>query len=532
MSVDRTPPPNLPPPLPLAPVYIEPSVCHVCNGTMNERDDCLIINECSHTFHRSCIEAHLSNSSECPVCKKSCRLCDLRKLVINPKGALRAHTRTKLRGALAHQYNTRSSNKNLLQESNPSEANAQEVLQESVHLNDNMLDPDNIIENALNSPFRNSATNPTQDILTSPNNNASGIDYDQINRLIEANLTKLLQNVHLGPPANNTNLQSNPNPAPSYETPRSNSQPINNNPYILSSSAMSSSNTGTIHVDKISSIIHNWNVKFDGSPNGLHVEEFLYRINSLTQDTFNGDFSVTCRNLHILLVGKARDWYWRYHKQVKTVNWKDFCEALRGQYREFKSSFDIREEVRNRKQRPGETFDIFFDAVLAIMDRLPTPMSDSELIEILARNLRPDIRQDLLYVPIHSISHLRKLVQMREYFLNDESVRKNLLARNPTYSAPRKNISEINSGNANEYTDEVEDVTCSVNAIQGKDPLQKCWNCDEVGHHWENCLKDRTIFCYGCGAKRVYKPNCTYCAEKRKNFSKNYRSMGPSKDSH
>lgn len=293
--------------------------------------------------------------------------------------------------------------------------------------------------------------------------------------------------------------------------------------------ALTHSNNRTIHADKITQVIQNWNLKFDGSSNGLQVEEFLYRVKSLTLDTFNGDFTIICRNLHILLTGKARDWYWRYHKQVKSVNWKDFCEALRCHYRECKSSFDIREEVRNRKQKPGETFDSFFDAISAIMDRLPTPMSDSELIEILARNLRTDIRQDLLYVPIHSIAHLRKLVQMREHFLNDESVKKTLSARNQNSNIPRRYISELDSNSNETEIENIEELACAIEAIRGKEVVTKCWNCEEVGHHWENCLKDRTIFCYGCGIKNVYKPNCIKCATRKQN-SKNFRPPGTTKD--
>lgn len=63
------------------------------------------------------------------------------------------------------------------------------------------------------------------------------------------------------------------------------------------------------------------------------------------------------------------------------------------------------------------------------MDMLPNPMTDEELIEILLRNLRPEIRQDLLYIKIQSISHLRQLVHTREHFLSDDYVRKNLSPR-------------------------------------------------------------------------------------------------------
>lgn len=71
-------------------------------------------------------------------------------------------------------------------------------------------------------------------------------------------------------------------------------------------------------------------------------------------------------------------------------------------------------------------------------------MNEAEFIEIIVRNLRPDIRQDLLYVPIRSLSHLRKLVQMRENFLNDEYVRRTLVPRNQVMGFhQRKQVAEV-----------------------------------------------------------------------------------------
>ncbi|EDV90303.1 GH24668 [Drosophila grimshawi] len=42
-----------------------------------------------------------------------------------------------------------------------------------------------------------------------------------------------------------------------------------------------------------------------------------------------------------------------------------------------------------------------------------------------------------------------------------------------------------------------------------------CWYCDVKGHVWENCLAQRRIFCYGCGALNVYKPQCKVCIQRR-----------------
>lgn len=62
-------------------------------------------------------------------------------------------------------------------------------------------------------------------------------------------------------------------------------------------------------VDKITSIIQSWNLKFGGSLNGLNIESFIYRVESLTRDTFNDDFTLVSKNLQVLLSGKAIEWY-------------------------------------------------------------------------------------------------------------------------------------------------------------------------------------------------------------------------------
>lgn len=540
MSLERTPPPGiipsgapqapaLPPASALAPFSIEPSACHICNHTMNEGQDCLIITECSHPFHRTCIEEHLTTSAECPVCKRPCQLNELRTLLIVQKtmGFGKPGNRGKGRGALSKHYNTRSASRNLFQESQ----------NQQLHMNSSLQ--------GLNYGTPNHSgmgQNPTN--MNSPGQSTSNqvisntIDYTEINRMIEANLTRLLNNINILPSCGQNGSANN------FQNHNSNSQPaINNishnntnrppssrqnpslNLFNLSPNTFSHTNSSQISSDKATSIIQSWNLRFDGSSSGLNVEEFLYRIRSLTNDNFFGDFSVILKNLNTLLIGKAKDWYWRYHKQTPSLNWNDFCVAIRAQYKDFKTSYDIREDIRNRKQRANESFDTFFEAISALMDRLPTPMTDEELIEILPRNLRPEIRQELLYVKIHSISHLRQLVQTRENFLSDEYVRRNLSSRAPGInSAPRKYVADIE---IQKNTDSNFDSEPNVDALDKVGSHSKCWNCDEIGHHWHDCLRDRTIFCYGCGGKNVYKPNCVDCKERKLSHSKNPKVKDP-----
>lgn len=538
MSLNRTPPRSYTQ-TPATASQDSVQICSVCGEPMLENQDCLILNECSHNFHRVCVETSMSTSSECPTCKRPCQLSDLRKYIFIGNNTLiqdaasaigtsnmddipsvanapsKPTVRSKGRGARAH-YNTRS--RGLFQEQQNS---ILDVTQENHNF----------------TPDRNQRGSNTFQPSRNGDNTTSFVDYTHINRMIEQNLLKILGNLNLVPPyGQNCNQPHENNPgfvsAPRQNSNVATSNAYNANPQGLLTSLQASENPqadllattpsslrASFTTDKISAIIQSWNLKFDGSQNGLHIDEFLYRVQSLTLDTFDGDFSVVCKNLQILLTGKARDWYWRYRKQVPSIQWETFCASIKSQYRDSRTAYDIREEIRNRKQKQGESFDVFFDTISAMMDRLPTPMTEAEIVEILIRNLRPEIRQEILYVPVKDVSHLRNLVQMREHFLNDEHVRRNLFNRSSQNYLSRRQIAGIDF--SREINDVVGETEMSVDALQEYQKRTKCWNCDQLGHHWENCLEDRQVFCYGCGTKKIYKPNCTNCLTKKnpKNFN-------------
>lgn len=488
------------------------SACFICSEDMTEPQEILIIATCNHEFHRNCIETYLSKTSECPYCKKCCELADLtirrtesqvpRNSPVQQAPKQNIQTRGKARGAMAKKYNTRNASKNLNQEFR------QTPLVEFSTVNP-CFDTENF---SVNSPLRNvppsyMVPNQTQipQNLTYTQNRPdvhSNINVHQLNQMIESTLSRFLRNLNIGPNSYQPCSQNIPNnfqfhqPYQSYAIP-TNSATIQRNgeePFAM-------------RAEKITSIIQNWNLKFDGSANGLNVEEFLYRVRSLTTENFNGDFNIICKNLHMLLVGKAREWYWRYHKQVENIDWNQFCAALRYQYKDFRSNFDIKEEIRNRKMKPGEKFEIFYESICTMLDRLENPIPETELVEILTRNLRSDIRHELLYVPIYSIAHLRKLVQMRENLLGDDYFRKTAPVKPPQcYS--RRAVAELDAP-------ETITVESTVDAIRSSAIVTNCWNCGEAGHHWEDCLKERKIFCYGCGEKNTYKPQCVRCANRK-----------------
>lgn len=534
--------------------------CAICSETMSEGQECIILSQCNHSFHRNCIENSLSQSAICPTCKRPCELSELRTMPTQAQLAsalpneadksaetssyqnakqFKPPVRGKGRGAFAKQYNTRSASRNLFQDPNQlidfqNNSNIGQQLEDVTSATTSRIQ--NQIQNSNNTPRR------------SNNNN---IDYTILTQMVENTVTRILSNLNINPnyttdsngnsnrlnvptqPCNNTNGNNytscypppQPTPLPQLQPPFVNNTNMQIN---AGNHTPVSQDSFSLRADKITSIIKNWNLRFDGSAQGLSVDEFLYRVRSLTADNFDNDFSFICKNITILLTGKAQAWFWRYHKQVETVVWDDFCVALRYQFKDFKTDFDIREELRNRKQKPSENFELFYESVSAMIDRLSTPISEQDLIEILTRNLRPEIRHELLYVPILSIAHLRKLVQMRENLFNDEYSRRTLNNK-PLNSFPRRNISELeHCDEAKSDIVEVENLT--VDAINHNHTPLKCWNCSETGHFWEDCLKDRTIFCYGCGAKNTYKPNCLKCTTKRISGSKSFNLVNTTKN--
>lgn len=265
--------------------------------------------------------------------------------------------------------------------------------------------------------------------------------------------------------------------------------------------------TSNLSPKDISNIVANWHVRFSGlEKDPLTVDNFVYRVTSLTQQNLNGDFRALCNHIHTLFTNKANDWYWRYHRQVGVVEWENLCVEMRSQFRDLRTDFDILELIRARKQQPKEKFDVFYEAIQKLMDRMDDEMKPMDLVALLRRNLRPEVRKETLHFTITSVAQLRQYVQRHE-LLDEELSLHHATAK--TYSSNRQ-ISELESSST-------EDTELQVCAIQ---KAIMCWNCHEQGHRHDDCMAQRTVFCYGCGEPNVYKPQCPRCSSSSKNSSR------------
>lgn len=494
--------------------------CSLCEKEMVTQSDCLST-KCNHVFHKDCITQWITNTSECPNCKKLCHIRDLvqpnSKTINNPKSL---NPRGRGRGSARKSYYTRSNKP-----------------REDENISGTMASGESLVNNPglnfgspilnFNSSVNNNHASETQPGLKQTHNQsynttlqsnrpieAQNLDLRQLSQLIETSVQRVLSqlNIESPQPPTSARLPSVQNLGRQF----CESNSLTNEPVRTSFS-----NSVNLQPDKITSIIQSWNIRFDGSVNGLRCEEFIYRVQVLTRQNFGGNYNPVEGNLHILLTGKASVWYWRYHQTVDKIDWESFCSALRYQYKDHKTLYDIREEIHNRKQRPNESFDDFYDAISAIADRLPSYLEEKELIEIITRNLRHEIRRELLYVEIGSIAHLKKLCLRRERLYNEENLRRHLISRGQGSNMPSRKIASLESDDIVQKDDhgndlESEHTDFSVNGITKMGKIIRCWNCDEDGHYWDMCLKERNIFCYGCGAKNVYKPQCVNCSKNLK----------------
>jgi len=71
---------------------------------------------------------------------------------------------------------------------------------------------------------------------------------------------------------------------------------------------------------------------------------------------------------------------------------------------------------------------------------------------------------------------------------------------------PQKLIHELEIEEDKEIESEADNEILEL-----KRPKLICWNCRKEGHRYFDCLEDRKLFCYGCEAEVIYKPNCIIC---------------------
>lgn len=502
-------------------------ICTICNAAIVDRTS-ITQTICKHVFHKPCINDYVRSKTSCPICGVQI----VKDSAPTASGSSRKPPT---------QIVTRSSSKaKSFDAGRATDLVSTDQARVAAGIPTSVSSVD---ENLLKDIVATALAEQQTVIMT----NLSG----QISKMIENSLEASLSRLSLAYSTRNMTGPSTSNRNPSMQTVDDVEQrtfeqllglpPTNDSRHNVSTgadfyqagSALNRSHNGgsntfsdlVFRPDKVSQIMLNWRLKFTGNSSSLSVDKFIYRVEALTKQTLNGNFAVLCGNAGALFEGKANDWFWRFHESCPNFQWRDLCRSLRQQYQDSRTDIDIREMIRDRKQKVNETFDSFYESVLELVDRLAEPLSDRTLVEILRRNLLPDIQHEILNLSVDSVSQLRGICRRREFFLQDMRRKLNVgvvVGKTVPFS---KRVFEVEHSEGPES--EVLECQPNVSAINSA-----CWNCRVSGHRYQDCVADRTIFCYGCGAPETYKPHCEKCNSQPKNFQASAPQGAPKARNH
>lgn len=256
------------------------------------------------------------------------------------------------------------------------------------------------------------------------------------------------------------------------------------------------------------------------------MEEFVYQVESLTNATLGGDFTLLVDNLHTLFSKQLSPWYWDLHRRSPNRSWEHYKQALLSEWSDHLDDEDIRDRMSARRQKPDEKFTEYHHALRRIRNQLRTDISDREFLGIVRRGLLP------VYQMKMSILEARTIRELQERVTKFETAKLRLKTL-----LPRHRVEEAHGGY--EISSSMQDTyLLPAEHGQGLEAVAVktgtvCWNCDRPGHFYTDCLvPSQGVFCFGCGQKGVYKPQCPACSTKnpRRVESNNSSSrQGPSR---
>jgi hypothetical protein len=286
-------------------------------------------------------------------------------------------------------------------------------------------------------------------------------------------------------------------------------------------------------------VVHKWRIEFRGDENGISLNDFISQVEHFQKAEAVSDAELRDSVIH-LLKGQALTWYRAFHNEYPS--WPDLKYALRKEFLPGAYQHYLRQEIEARVQGEDEKFSVFLASMEMLFKNLAYPISEAEKIDILRRNMHPELAEKFAVFSIRSIPELSSIVK------NLESVRYAAQRRNsqmcrplePAFSTPQKprfvrkvhlveqdedsaeddqvaaveryvKRSENRRSASKSTAPDAQTETPELSGTANREVL-KCWNCEEKGHNFRDCLKERRqYFCYNCGNKGVTSSRCPIC---------------------
>lgn len=250
--------------------------------------------------------------------------------------------------------------------------------------------------------------------------------------------------------------------------------------------------------------VSRWRLQFDGISS---VTSFLERIEELRLSRGVSKERLL-RSAPEVFTKDALLWY----RMGNFVSWDDLVEKLRAAFQPHDYEYSLWEEIRRRTQGSHERIINYVAVMENLFKKLSVLPSERDRVQIMRRNMLPNIQTQLSLQPLTSISELIQLARTIEEtelriqkFVPPPSNLRHLVEPDLAYKKPSgSNVASVKIETKSQPSQ-------SSDQYNGSQPT--CWNCNQTGHRFKKCKEPRKIFCFRCGQSNVIASTCPKCSK-------------------
>lgn len=256
-----------------------------------------------------------------------------------------------------------------------------------------------------------------------------------------------------------------------------------------------------------------WPIKFNGS----NVQKFLKKLNRL-QKSYDYDDKTVAKYFHLLMEGKASDWFWMYCDEHEDFRLRHLKTEIARVFKSEDTDMSLMTKMYERKQG-RDTFEKFYYDILDINSLMQVPLSDAQIIEILRCNMDDEVRQRIFtYETRDRTKYFHKANKAYKDVMKAKDKRREAYFSKP----PMRKISEI------EFEDlsaaEIEEITNKVTNWKNKRAGLTCFICKSPDHLIRECPNKPQFCCYSCGLEGYIVKTCPKCSVNHQRSAEDVRN--------
>jgi transposase InsO family protein len=158
-------------------------------------------------------------------------------------------------------------------------------------------------------------------------------------------------------------------------------------------------------------IVLKWQISYSGDESGLTLNDFLLQTEDLRRPAGLSHEGLRDVIIH-LLEGPALTWYRAFNEEYPT--WEELKSGLRKTFLPYDYEHYLRQDIERRVQGENERFSVFLASMEMMFKSLSRPPPEAEKIEILRRNMRPDLGKRMAHCDFKTVGQIVNIMRQVE----------------------------------------------------------------------------------------------------------------------